>query len=96
MLCNKSFQDKLEKINERALRLAYADCTSSYEILLTKCNEAGIHIQSIRLLALEIYKTLNNLNLNPVFMRDYFTAKRVNHDLRKRNPLQIPKVRATA
>ncbi len=53
-----------------------------------------IHNQSIRLLALEIYKTLNNLN--PVFMRDYFLPKRVDHDLRRTNPLQIPKVRTTA
>ncbi|MCP3922493.1 MAG: reverse transcriptase family protein [Desulfobacterales bacterium] len=94
MLCSKSCQDKLEKINERALRLAYSDYTSSYEALLTKCNETTIHVQSIRLLGLEIYKTLNNLN--PIFMRDYFLPKRVDHDLRRTNPLQIPKARTTA
>ena len=30
MLCGKGSQDKLEKINERALRLAYSEYSSSY------------------------------------------------------------------
>ena len=34
MLCGKGSQDKLEKINERALRLAYSDYSSSYKDLL--------------------------------------------------------------
>ena len=33
MLCGKGSQDKLEKINERALRLAYLDYLSSYKDL---------------------------------------------------------------
>ncbi len=68
MLCSKSSQDKLEKINERALRLAYSDYTSSYNALLKKSEEMTVHVQSVRLLALEVYKTLNSLN--PTFMTD--------------------------
>ena len=34
MLCGKRSQDKLEKINERALRLVYSDYLSSYKDLL--------------------------------------------------------------
>ncbi len=77
MLCSKGSLDKLEKKNERALRLVYSDCASSYEMLLAKSNETTIHVQTIRLLAFEIYKTLNNLN--PSFMKDYFLEKHVKH-----------------
>ena len=71
MLCSKASQDKLEKINERALRLAYSDYSSPYEELLANSKESTIHITSVRLLAFEVYKTLNNLN--SLFMKDYFS-----------------------
>ncbi len=93
MLCSKGRQDKLEKINERALRLAYSDYSSSYDDLLTKSKESTVHVQSIRILALEVYKTLNNLN--PVFMQDYFLPKITGYDLQIKNPLAIPKIRTT-
>ena len=70
MLCSKASQDKLEKINERALCLAYSDYSSSFEELLANSKESTIHITSIRVLAFEVYKTLNNLT--PIFMKDYF------------------------
>ena len=93
MLCGKGCQDKLEKINERALPLAQSDYSSSYANQLAKSKETTIHIQSIRLLALEVYKTLNNIN--PIFMKDYFLSKAINRKLRIKNPLEIPKVRTT-
>ena len=74
MLCNKASQDKLEKINERALRLAYSDYPSPHEELLANSKESTIHITSIRLLAFEVYKTLNNLS--PSFMKDFFFYKK--------------------
>ena len=93
MLCSKGSQQKLEKINERALRLANSNHTSSYEVLLSNSKETTVHIQTIKVLALEIYKSLNNLN--PSFMKEYFAEKTLNHDLRVGNPLEIPKVRTT-
>ena len=93
MLCSKGSQDKLEKINERALRLAYSDYLSSYEDLLLKSKETTIHVQSIKVLALEVYKTLNGLN--PPFMQDYFLPKITGHNLRVKNALAIPKVKTT-
>ena len=68
MLCGKGSQDKLEKINERALRLAYSDYSSSYKDLLANSKETTIHVQSVRTLALKVYKTLNKLN--SVFTKD--------------------------
>ena len=73
ILCGKGSQDKLEKINVRALRLAYSDYLSSYKDLLASSKETTIHVHLVRILVLEVYKTLNNLN--PVFMKDYFVPK---------------------
>ena len=73
MLCSKASQDKLEKINERALRPAYSDYSSPFEELLVNSKESTIHIASIRVFKFEVYKTLNNLN--PIFMKDYFFTK---------------------
>ena len=67
--------------------LAYADYSSSYGNLLAKSKETTIHIQSIWLLALEVYKTLHNL----IFMKDYFLPKAINHNFRiKNNTRKIP------
>ena len=55
LFCSNTSQKKLEKVNERALRLALSDYTSSYKDLLINANSTTIHIHSIRLLALEIY-----------------------------------------
>ena len=55
--CSNVSQKKLEKINERALRLALSNYTPSYDTLLVKAKPTTIHIRSIRLLALEMFKT---------------------------------------
>ena len=82
LLCSKDSQQKLEKLNKRALRLALSDYSSFYSEQKTKFTTVQIH--SIRQLALEVFKTLHNLN--PVFMKDYFNNNNndnniiMNHD----------------
>ena len=92
--CSNASQKKLEKVNERALRLALSDYTSSYSKLLVKANSTTIHIHSIRLLALEVYKTLHNLN--PAFMKDYLLPKPNSYNLQKMDTLSVPKVKTTS
>ena len=87
--CSNASQKKLEKINETALRLALSDYTSSYNTLLVKAKSTTIHIRSIRLLALEIFKTFPNLN--PAFMKDYFTPKSISYNFRQNDALCCPK-----
>ena len=94
LFCSNASQKKLEKVNERALRLALSNYTSSYSKLLVKAKSTTIHIHSIRLLALEVYKTLHNLN--PAFMKDYFLPKPNSYNLRKMDTLSVPKVKTTS
>ena len=92
LFCSKDRQQKLEKLNKRALRLALSDYSSSYDELLLKTKFTTVHIHSIRQLALEVFKTLHNLN--PAFMKNYFIPKPSDYDFRKRDMLYIPKVKA--
>ena len=39
------------------------------------------------------YKTLHNIN--PIYVKDYFLPKAINHNLRLKNPVEISKVRTT-
>ena len=68
----KSLQ-KVERIQERALRLLFNDNSSSYEELLTKSGKNYTHVSLLRALCIEIYKTMKQLN--PVFMQNIFSFK---------------------
>ena len=63
-------QNKIEKIQERCLRILLNDFLSSYKTLLEKSGQPTMEVKRLRILAIEIYKTLNNLN--PDFMRELF------------------------
>ena len=49
------------------------DYDSDYDVLLRKSGKATIEIKLLRVLAIEIFKTVNNLN--PNYMKDIFTPK---------------------
>ena len=49
------------------------DYESDYATLLKKNNTTTMVIQRLRTLAIEIFKTINNINLS--FMKDIFTTK---------------------
>ena len=83
---SKSLQ-KIEKLQERALRFLYNDHTSSYDDLLsrsrsTKCT---MHVARRRLLCIEIFKTLNHLN--PPFMQSIFELRSSIYSSRNPNNL---------
>ena len=70
------------------LRILLGDHESIFEALLAKNVETNIHTQSLRMLMIEIYKTLKNTN--PSFMQECFIRKDVKYDLRTIDLLQIP------
>ena len=57
---------KLNKIYRRTLRVVYDDYKSTYEELLASHNYISIHQKHLKHLAVEVYKSLTNLN--PEFM----------------------------
>ena len=50
-----------------------------------------IHQHNLQLLMVEIFKTKNNLNLT--FMKNIFTERDVQYNLRSKNHLQLPNTR---
>ena len=68
--CPKSSQNKIEKIQHRCLQLLTNDYDSEYKQLLEKTEKPTMEIRRLRNLALEICKTLNDLN--PTFMKNIF------------------------
>ena len=68
--CLSKSLNKIEKIQERALRLLHNNFTSDYSELLNKSGKPSMEVKRLRTLALEIFKTLNNLN--PDYMKEIF------------------------
>ena len=59
MFCSRSCNNKINKLQERALRLVYNDYESSFDVLLNKNKSFSIHHQNIQKLMIEVYKSLN-------------------------------------
>ena len=80
MFHDRSVNKKINKIHERALRIAYKDSSTSFEDLLKKEESVSIHQRNLKLLATEIFKIQNNLN--PCFVKLIFVQKDVPYHLR--------------
>ena len=66
--CSAKLVEKMEKIQERDLRILYNDFFRDYESILNKCGKSTMEVNRLRTLALEFFKTLNNMN--PEFMNE--------------------------
>ena len=77
MFCSRMFCNNLHR---RALRIVYNDHSSAFEDLLVKDNLISIHHRNICLLAIELYKTKNNLSSQ--LMVELFQRQEVNYSIR--------------
>ena len=68
--CSAKSVKKIEKIQERLLRLLLNDYRSDYKSLLVKSSKSTMEVKRLRALALEIFRTLNNMN--PEYLKDIF------------------------
>ena len=71
MFCSRTLNHRINRLHERALRIAYDDYLSDFEELLIKDNTVTIHKRNLRKLAIEMYKISNNLS--PLFTRELMT-----------------------
>ena len=78
--------NKIENIQKRALRFLLNDYASGYKTLLKKTNKCTIEVKQLRLLALEIFKALNE-NCS-TFIEDYFEKNE--NSVSKKFNLKIP------
>ena len=89
MFTEKASNAKLNRTFEKAVRLVCKGSESKLDKLKEKY--MTIHQNNLQLLMVEIFKTKNNLN--PAFMKDIFTERDVQYNLRRKNHLQLPNVK---
>ena len=70
MCHSRTFNNKINRIHERALRIAYNDYKSNFKKLLQRDHSLKIHERNIQYLAIEAYKVKNGLS--PVIMNEGF------------------------
>ena len=89
MFCGKTNLNKLEKLQERALRFVFRDTTSSYESLLERGNFLPFSAYWIRCLGIEMYKCFHGLN--PDYLNKLFKQSSTKYNLRDSWLLEQPK-----
>ena len=60
MFHSRHLNNKINRIHERALRIAYKDYKSSFNTLLDK--SVNIHSKNLKTLMIEVFKTRENIN----------------------------------
>ena len=81
---SKSLQ-KIERIQERALRFLYNDHKSSYDDLRTRSRKCTMLVARQRTLCIEVVKTIRDLN--PPFMHSIFSSRALKYP--SRNPKNL-------
>ena len=73
MFCSRRLNHRINKIQERALRIVYRDQSSTFEDLLTRDGSVSHHVRNLQLLATEVYKVVNGTSLD--IMNEVFQLK---------------------
>ena len=92
MFHSRQLNQKINKIQERALRITYKDTESTFNELLQKDSAVTIHTKNLQILMTEMYKTRNGLS--PSFMLEIFCDNTAYYNLRNNNEFFQPRVRS--
>ena len=63
MFHNRTLNNKINRLHERALRIVYKNANLTFKELLELDNSVSIHHKNIQKVAIEMYKVKNNLSL---------------------------------
>ena len=91
--CGKTNNNKIERIQEWALRMIYRDYESSYEDLLSVAEAPTMLTRRLRVILLEVFKSINMLNSD--CLNDMFKIKDGNYSFRNTRKLLQPKKKTT-
>ena len=84
---------KIQKIHHKALKVVY-NSNKNYNELLRDNNEFSIHQRHLRAFICEVFRSLNNLN--PEFMWLYFVFKNITYNIRNGPLLRLPSAKSTS
>ena len=94
MFHNRTLNNKINRLHERALRIVYRDNTNAeltFEDLLQKDGAFSIHDKNLQKLAILMYKVKNGLAAKPI--QELFLDQVNTYDLRQTRTWQVPKVK---
>ena len=85
MCHSRTIHSLINNIHERSLRIVYKDDVASFEELLEKSSSVSIHHRNLQALAIEVYKSLNNLSFP--LMTDLLKLKKTKYNLVSSNTM---------
>jgi hypothetical protein len=91
--CTDKNTNKIEKVQERALRFVENDYNSTYLELVDKAKVPTLQVRRIRTMALETFKIINNLS--PMCLKSLVKIKTSKYSFRYSNILDLPRVRTS-
>ena len=91
MFHSRQLHHKIDRIQERALRVTYQDYESSFEVLMEKDRSITVHQRKMQYLITEMCKTKNGLN--PALMRETFCERDSQYSLRNSNDFSLPRIK---
>ena len=94
MFYDRTVDDKINRIHEKALRITSQNKIADFNTLLLVSSSVSIDKRNLQLLMIEVYKTVQNVN--PSFMKEIFVQKDRTHNIRNHLPMIIPKMRASS
>ena len=73
MLHSRTLNNRINRLHERALRIAYSDYNTTFQELLVRDGSFTIHERNIQILAIQIFKFLHGMS--PKIMEGVFKLK---------------------
>ena len=91
ILHNRTLNNEINRIHERALRIVYRDKTSNFTELLQKDNAVTVHKRNLQVLANEIYKV--KMGLAPQVVKELFPLSTHAYNLRSTYEFKLENVK---
>ena len=91
--CSMSSKNKMEKVQERALRFVNNDFASSLQDLLSATSTVPLHVKRMKQMATEVSKIVNDMS--PEYIKDLITIQNSSYNFRRENQASLPQVKST-
>ena len=93
MCHSRKYNNKINRLHERCLRIIYSDKKSTFDELLKKDGSVSIHTRNLQFLAIEMYKVKNDLV--PLIVQDLFQVRETCHyNLRSQSYFTQPRIKS--